>query len=953
MPKIIVFILLIISTENSFSQIDWFSDDFDRPGFGSNWITNNSEWVLENGTVRIETKNYDHLLSSSYYVYNTTPYSFEVRLRGIRAGIYFSLDDRTSKNLSHMVRFDERSILTGYFNANGVYTATNVFEIPEIPKDWTTLRVDVDPVRKQYEIFLNGKSMGTDQNLIFSSGYIGLQASEGISEFKYIKIYSKQKPIVPAKPKKDSPISFQHVSYVKTLGRNLMIYNPELGYLQTVDSNGNLIHQKIWDRESPRRTVIKNYLTYSIKNKKIFIENQKSLKIDSILDRLVAPSSLLIDKSSTLFIADPGANAIIKFDSNGRFLKSFNAISIGGFKAPRGIDFFDDNKIVIADFDKLVIVDKDLNEITPNIESQSSTEVKISWPCAVGKISAIEYAADGEKWKKQNAKVLNERNYVTLRNLQPLTRYSFKVSPVLRVIPSDKSQSREFRFTTAPKEKSMMSYTRLPVMYMVYRTISYRDKYPKNKFPQIPDGRTIADEEIEYLKNATKFNREFYFRNSSCRFVLDFDFYVIEDTLWLHEVGDQDPYWLSANERVTKDYEKAVRHFGKKPEYYAGLICPYAWVNYPQRRRSAMSNPKKYDSINIRQAYGGGTMGVPAPWKYGKTSGYTGNPFQDKFSRQDWLITHEFHHQIDALMDVSGYPEYYHADMPWIMPGRFGEDFDFNAAIIRNANYSWWLNLKFGSLEQTKDADKDGVPDDDPSLPFDEKRLGGSPDSKDTDNDGLSDLDEVMAGTSRGTLLNIKDTDGDGLIDGKDPYPIYPINYIIEKSEFNQQISWRDFGKINTNNLNADIKIAWDDNNLYIGYESNKPANMLFQIDANSDGWFHGFDNFQMRIFNYGDSTKVEEYYLRDCSSWSDSPLDRKDILNPKDLKIYSKIKDEKDIGNKKYSLYICIQKNVKYGLELKSGKKMSVRLGLQTTLDRWIWEELFERNYMMEIELR
>ena len=98
-------------------------------------------------------------------------------------------------------------------------------------------------------------------------------------------------------------------------------------------------------------------------------------------------------------------------------------------------------------------------------------------------------------------------------------------------------------------------------------------------------------------------------------------------------------------------------------------------------------------------------------------------------------------------MEASGFPDYYHSDLPWKMEGRFGEDFDFNAHIIRRAPPEAWLGLAFGSLEQTKDADHDGVPDDDPSLPLDEGSLRGDPSKKDSDNDGLADLEEVMAGS--------------------------------------------------------------------------------------------------------------------------------------------------------------------------------------------------------------
>ncbi|HCV42250.1 MAG TPA: hypothetical protein DGH68_02110, partial [Bacteroidetes bacterium] len=372
-------------------------------------------------------------------------------------------------------------------------------------------------------------------------------------------------------------------------------------------------------------------------------------------------------------------------------------------------------------------------------------------------------------------------------------------------------------------------------------------------------------------------------------------------------------------------------------------------VNYPPRRKSALSDPTITDSINIRQAFGGGTNGVPAPWKYGKTTGYTGNPFQDRFSRQDWLITHEFHHQIDALMEASGYPEYYHADQPWKMPGRFGEDFDFNAHIIRNAELAWWLNLKFGTLAQTKDFDHDGVPDNDPSLPFDEKRLSSDPTRKDTDGDGLNDLQEVMTGTSKGTRLDVKDTDQDGIDDAHDPEPLYSMIPTIHKMNSGNTLMFTRSGMFgNDGNVYASASTGWDDSTLCFLFHIPDTASVLVQIDANCDGWFHGFDNFQVRVRCAGDSTKVIDYYLRDCSSWTNPPVDRKEILSSNTLQI-----DQTSLNDGYSTLTMCISRNDLCGLNLHHGKKLGVRLGVQTKDDRWVWDELCERNYMMQVELK
>ncbi|MBI4535286.1 MAG: hypothetical protein HY708_03345, partial [Ignavibacteriae bacterium] len=240
------------------------------------------------------------------------------------------------------------------------------------------------------------------------------------------------------------------------------------------------------------------------------------------------------------------------------------------------------------------------------------------------------------------------------------------------------------------------------------------------------------------------------------------------------------------------------------------------------------------------------------------------------------------------------------------------------------------------------------VPDDDPSLPFDEKRIGGNPTKKDTDGDGLNDLQEVMAGTSQGSIINRRNTDGDAREDGVDAEPLYPIDPIIKQYE--HQLPY--FATLVDGDLSAEIRMGWLPDSLAMTVHPQVKAkpmldvNVLFQIDANNDGWFHGFDNWQIRIRSTKDSLGVIDYYLRDCSSWTDPPKDREDILEADELHL-------RRVPTADGGILFRIPRNDAYGLDLHSGKKMSIRIGVQTTDDRWVWRELFERNYMMQVELR
>src|SRR5512140_1294317 len=98
------FLLTLFSIPALRAQTTWFEDGFMRATLGSSWKPATGSWSIGNGVVSLSTKDYDQLLASSFYAYDLQPFSIEVTLRGIRAGIYFSLDDTASKVLSHMVR---------------------------------------------------------------------------------------------------------------------------------------------------------------------------------------------------------------------------------------------------------------------------------------------------------------------------------------------------------------------------------------------------------------------------------------------------------------------------------------------------------------------------------------------------------------------------------------------------------------------------------------------------------------------------------------------------------------------------------------------------------------------------------------------------------------------------------------------------------------------------------
>jgi len=943
---LLLLLLLLPSPRPAPPADEWkiaFRETFSGSRRPNDWHFQGEAWRVADSSLTVSTREYDRIAAGPFWVHADPPYAVSATLRGTRAGIFFGLEEGTSKALSHMVRFEGKTILTGYFTAAAEFIATGSFEAARAPVDWTTLRVQVNPREGAYTVSVDGTVVGRDTLLRYPSGFAGLQASDGTSSFRDFTILlpRDRAPLPPPRPG-EKP-AFAHVREVRADGVNLEIMNPESRRAQTIDRKGRLIRERESDGVEFRNAAV-TAGRYRIENRRLL--RAAGGRVDTVRDRLVSPSGLAADGDDAVFVADPGANAVFRVEGLA-VTREYRARLIGGFTAPRGVALYGTDRLAVADYDRIVLVPRTLEEPAPQILPLPDNSARITWP-GTGNPAQARYAADTapQSWRSVQARVRPESTSVLLRGLSPRTRYSLKISPVLETVPPEKGTSGILRFATPPSTAGNRLLTRLPVLCMVYRTVSYEDRYPADRHPTIPRGRTMNDAEIQSLRDACAFNAAFYFRNSGCRVVLDFDFHVVEATLRLGEIGETDPYWLEPNARVTADFEQAARRAGRDPSAYAGLVVPYAWVNHPPRRTSALRDTTRGDTITIRQAYGGGTYGVPAPWKYGSTSGYTGNPFQDRFSRQDWLITHEFHHQVDALMEASGFADYYHADQPWKMPGRFGEDFDFNAAIIRSAPAFGWEALRFGTLAETRDADMDGLPDDDPTLPADERRLGADPSRRDTDGDGSTDLQEYMAGGSRGTRPDRADTDGDGTADGLDEAPLYRFPTVWKQgTPHSEHVLFGD-------SLQGTVTTSWSDTALMLRVATAVPVNLLFQIDAENDGWFHGFDNYQLRVHARDSAARVQEYYLRDCASRNDPPKDRKDILSADAVTVTREVTHAMD-DSEVFTLGVMLPPDPAHGLELRPGKRLAIRVGVQTEDDRWVWQELFERNHMLSIELR
>jgi hypothetical protein len=285
MMRLVVFTLLVSCS--AMAQQVWFGDGFEANPLEGQWSASSPEWTHHEGIVRIDTRGYDQLLASPWNLTATLPFRITVRLRGDRSGVYFCLDRRDSKALSHMVRFEGTTLLAGYFDGAGVFQATTTAALEADLRSWRELSIAVDPMSGQYRVFVNQRPAGDPQTLLFRSGFVGLQASDGVSEFDFVRVSG---PPWEGKPPRAIPgrvPAFRHVEWVRWAGDEIEMYDPERKAILLLDGDGRL--RKVLERPEPGpRTAVEHAgRRFEIVGKTILITDLASGKRDSVAGTLV------------------------------------------------------------------------------------------------------------------------------------------------------------------------------------------------------------------------------------------------------------------------------------------------------------------------------------------------------------------------------------------------------------------------------------------------------------------------------------------------------------------------------------------------------------------------------------------------------------------------------------------------------------------------------------------
>lgn len=331
---------------------------------------------------------------------------------------------------------------------------------------------------------------------------------------------------------------------------------------------------------------------------------------------------------------------------------------------------------------------------------------------------------------------------------------------------------------------------------------------------------------IERLQRELETDRLFYWRNSYGTLNKQFEFMLIDDAEPRIADGWIEP---TAARTLVNEARQKRRLPPIGPDHSLVAIHPMSGFD-----------PAFTDDVGTVD---GGGLTIYAYSSYGLWN-----------NGQAWLMAHEWGHQLDDFFQKSGFDDWWsnHPDGA-LHIGRYGEHWDCNAFLCRRADKMNWLRLRYGALRLVDDRDEDGLADDDPTLPLDERRFGSDSWEPDSDLDGLSDLQEMAAGAFSSTNPLKRDTNGNGTSDGHEPYPQFAVKTAIARAD--EQLMQRilageppeplleKLGRISSAWCDTDVYAVYTPETLTLLFTLRKPVRRVFApVDFNNDGWFVGSD---------------------------------------------------------------------------------------------------------------
>ncbi len=369
--------------------------------------------------------------------------------------------------------------------------------------------------------------------------------------------------------------------------------------------------------------------------------------------------------------------------------------------------------------------------------------------------------------------------------------------------------------TTAAFADNIVRIKELKVLAVIYRGAEGADD-------------RMSEHDITRAKNGLELGRLFYFRNSRAQLNVALHWLIFDRT------APENAGPTMAN------MEEELRAHGIRDGQYDGLIV------------TGVGLKGNWGGFNVLGGAGGcfgigGFRGTGYP-EFDDDTGYG----------WAWIFAHEFQHALDLVIVESSELDMLHSH-PYVdreeefFRGYYkgGEHWDWIAVTLRE--FDDYLSIKgmTGTILDCVDADRDGLADDDPRLPADEKRFGSDPHKADTDGDGLNDLGEFIANRFAGSDPRAADTDGDGLTDDVDPYPcvaIRPTLTYLSTTQAQPELLLDSVFVRSDGGGDVAVYGGWNEEGLRLWFEGPRAFKVHMKLDGSAaNGFWEGGDTYVIR----------------------------------------------------------------------------------------------------------
>ncbi|TAK51021.1 MAG: hypothetical protein EPO24_16255 [Bacteroidetes bacterium] len=635
-------------------------------------------------------------------------------------------------------------------------------------------------------------------------------------------------------------------------------------------------------------------------------------------------------------------NQVRQYDSSGTLLNSFSGRVIN-FITPWGMALDTSGNVYVSDFTggRIVQLPSSINDVTPTVSFKTDGNATVAWTTIQKTIGTVIVTLNGDTVGtfKEAKPVTNHK--VPLKKLAAGTTYRYHISMPVWTMPSRTTSSRFFSFRT-PAASKTKQYSRLPMATIIFANVTDEKllKSGDNSVPALPEN------EIERIKNQIRDGVKFYWIHSRFNYFLDNEFIVINQPFKRAQLYGSE-WWYPPLDSML---ETILKQNGKDIKNYSGILYLTCTQQYDTTLKNYVLAGKGgafTNGVGTGKGYG------ISWWDVTRANHNAGN---------NWLLVHEYNHQLDDMFMMSGYPEYWfnHISPTIGTAADFGEHFDANRHILNIVPNEEWLDLKFTTIETTSDNDYDGIPDNDSRLPLDEARIGSDPKKADTDGDGVPDLNEIAFSSwlvegwgetygGKPIFPNVqsKDTDNDGVTDNEDAYPCFPFGLSLYHDvipALNPLVTLKDA------KIEATIWGLWDSTTFKFSLQTDKMVPIKLMLDGNTDGWFVGRDNFLINLIPKNDSTietKLQLFNATDPQQWP--------FMDTTLAKMYA-IKATYRKLNEKFLCDVQLPAKASFGLDWREGKKVGLLIGFLVPFDadgnkRYV--NMFEPNKFFDVEFK